>query len=71
MMDVSYSSDVKENINLNVEDIGIPHEQESALLPKIDDLKKEIDVKSELDLESIDMIDLPIQLDDSMDILVK
>lgn len=71
MMDVSYSSDVKENIKLITDDIGISHEQEPPLLPKIDDLKKEIDDKPKLDLESIDMIDLPIQLDDSIDILVK
>ena len=55
--DVDYETDIKtENITINED---VPPEMEE----EVDHIKKE------LDLDAIDMMQLPIQLDDGMDIL--
>lgn len=67
-VDMSYEDDIKPNINLvnNLVNNIITHEEIPA------DVEAEIEEvieKKELDLDSIDMMQLPIQLDDHLDLL--
>ena len=66
--DMDYETEIKPEINLiPKEELTLPIPV-SISVPIPVEIEEEID-KKELDLDSIDMMQLPIQLDDGIDIL--